>query len=58
MPHALVHGDALLAGGVWLDGITVAVSGAEAAYDVAFATAIAANLRAIAAQRLARALKA
>ena len=57
-PHALTDGDSLLAGGVCLDGITVAVSGAEAAFDIAFATAIAANLRALAAHALATALKA
>lgn len=49
LPHLLVDGDTLLAGGVWVDGLTVGVSGAEAAYDVAFATTIAANLRAVAA---------
>ena len=58
LPHALTDGESLLAGGVCLDGITVGVSGAEAAYDVAFATAIAANLRALAAHALAQALKA
>ncbi len=57
-PHALTDGESLLGGGVCLDGITVGVSGAEAAFDVAFATAIAANLRALAGQSLAQALKA
>jgi hypothetical protein len=57
-PHALTDGESLLAGGVCLDGITVGVSGAEAAFDVAFATAVAANLRALAAHALAHALKA
>lgn len=47
-PQRLQAGDTLLWGGVWLDGIAVGVSGAEAWWDEAFATAIAANLRALA----------
>jgi hypothetical protein len=54
-PHSLRAGDSLLWGGVCLDGIVVGVSGAHAYFDEAFATAIAANLRAIAKQRHAAA---
>ena len=54
-PHALQTGDSLLWGSVWLDGIVVGVSGAEAWWDEAFATAVAANLRAIAKERQAEA---
>ena len=50
-PHGLREGDSLLWGSVHLDGIVVAVSGAEACFDEAFATCIAANLRALAKQR-------
>jgi len=53
--HALRVGDTLLAGAVCLDGIVVGVSGAHAPFDEAFATAVAANLRAIARQRHAAA---
>ncbi|MFL6664894.1 MAG: hypothetical protein ACJ8G7_22195 [Rhizobacter sp.] len=45
--HALRHGDSVLWGSVCLDGIVVGVSGAHPWWDEAFATAIAANLRAI-----------
>ena len=51
-------GDSLLWGGVCLDGIVVGVSGAHPWYDRAFATAIAANLAALAQSRHARALAA
>ena len=54
-PHALRAGESLLWGGVCLDGIVVGVSGAHAPFDEAFATAVAANLRAIAQQRRAQA---
>ena len=54
--HALHEGDSLLWGSVCLDGIVVGVSGAEAWWDEAFATAVAANLRAIAKARHAEAL--
>jgi hypothetical protein len=54
--HALRHGDSVLWGSVCLDGIVVGVSGAFPWWDEAFATAIAANLRAIAKQRHADAL--
>jgi len=53
--HTLRAGDSLLWGGVVLDGIAVGVSGAEAWWDEAFATAIAAALRAIAKERHAAA---
>lgn len=48
--HRLQERDTLLWGSVCLDGIVVGASGAEAWYDEAFATCIAANLRAIAKQ--------
>lgn len=54
--HLLGEGDSLLWGSVWLDGIVVGVSGAFPWFDEAFATAVAANLRAIAKQRQAAAL--
>ena len=54
-PHALREGDSLLWGAVCLDGIAVGVSGAHPWYDEAFATAVAANLRALAKQRHAAA---
>ncbi len=54
-PHALREGDSLLWGSVCLDGIVVAVSGAHPWYDEAFAMCIAANLRAIAKGRHAKA---
>lgn len=57
-PHALTEGDSLLWGSAWLDGIVVGVSGAFPWFDEAFATAVAANLRAIAKQRQAAALQA
>ena len=56
--HALRHGDSVLWGSCNLDGIVVGVSGAHPWFDEAFATAIAANLRAIAKQRHAAALAA
>jgi hypothetical protein len=49
--HALRHGDSVLWGSVSLDGIVVGVSGAHPWWDEAFATTIAANLRAIAKKR-------
>ncbi|HEX6704577.1 MAG TPA: hypothetical protein VF169_07440 [Albitalea sp.] len=54
--HALRHGDSVLWGSVCLDGIVVGVSGAHPWFDEAFATAIAANVRAIAKSRHALAL--
>lgn len=56
-PHRLREGDSLLWGSAVLDGIVVAASGAYAWFDEAFATALAANLRAIAKQRHAAALE-
>ncbi|WP_066331105.1 hypothetical protein [Azohydromonas lata] len=56
-PHRLREGDSLLWGSVVLDGIVVAASGAFPWFDEAFATALAANLRAIAKQRHAAALE-
>lgn len=50
-PHRLRGGDSLLWGGVRLDGIVVAASGAHPWYDEAFALAIAGHLRAIAKAR-------
>lgn len=47
-PHLLRTGDSLLSGGIWLDGIVVAASGAFPCYDEAFAGAIACCLRALA----------
>lgn len=58
LPHRLVDGDSLLWGGVCLDGIVVGVSGAFPWWDEAFATAVAANLRAIAKRRHAEAVAA
>jgi hypothetical protein len=49
-PHVLREGDTLLAGSAWIDGIVVGVSGAHPHYDEAFATCIAACLRAVAKQ--------
>jgi hypothetical protein len=56
-PHRLCKGDSLLWGSAVLDGIVVAASGAFPWFDEAFATALAANLRAIAKQRHAAALE-
>jgi hypothetical protein len=50
-PHLLAQDDALVWGGVWLDGIVVAASGAMPAWDEAFSLMVAANLRAIALER-------
>ncbi|MBK1686414.1 hypothetical protein [Rubrivivax gelatinosus] len=56
-PHRLAEADRLVWGGVWLDGIVVAASGAMPAWDEAFSLAVAAQLRAIAYER-ARAARA
>jgi hypothetical protein len=56
--HCLREGDTTLWGSVCLDGIVVGVSGAHPWYDEAFATCIAACLRALAKERLAGALAA
>lgn len=50
-PHRLAKHDRLVWGGVWLDGIVVAASGAMPAWDEAFSLAVAAQLRAIAYER-------
>ena len=47
-PQRLRRGDSLLEGGICLDGIVVAASGAMPWYDEAFALCVAAHLRAIA----------
>jgi len=49
-PHRLEADDSLLWGGVWLDGIVVAASGAMPAWDEAFALGVAAHWRALALQ--------
>jgi hypothetical protein len=56
-PHLLRSGDTMLAGSAWLDGIVVGVSGAHPHYDEAFATCVAACLRAGAKQRWHEALE-
>ena len=56
-PHVLRQGDTLLWGSVCLDGVVVAVAGANPWFDEAFATTIAANIRALAKQKQARALQ-
>ncbi len=56
-PHTLREGESMLWGSACLDGIVVGVSGAEAWWDEAFATAVAANLRAIAKERHAAGLR-
>lgn len=50
--HRLRPGDTALWGSVWLDGIVVAASGAEAEFDEAFSGAIAMLLRALAKEAL------
>jgi len=57
-PHRLAEGDTLLWGAVHLDGIVVGVSGAFPYYDEAFATAVAACLRAQAKRRWQQAVDA
>lgn len=57
-PHVLRQGDTLLWGSVCLDGVVVAVAGAKPWFDEAFATAIAANVRALAKQAQAQVLQA
>ncbi|MEN3112744.1 hypothetical protein ACFONG_18905 [Uliginosibacterium paludis] len=47
MPHLLNEGDTLLSGGICLDGIVVAASGAFPLYDEVFATTVALWIRAI-----------
>ncbi len=50
-PQRLEEGESLLWGGVWLDGIVVAASGAQPFWDEAFALAVAGHLRALAFER-------
>ena len=50
-PHRLAHDDSLLWGGVWLDGLVVAASGALSSWDEACSLMVAAHLRAIALDR-------
>lgn len=57
-PHRLREGDSLLWGAVVLDGIVVGVSGAHAYFDEAFATTVAACLKAVAKQRWQKAVDA
>jgi hypothetical protein len=52
-PQLLQPGDTLLGGGIWIDGIVVAVSGMYAWYDEALAASVAWFLRAIAKGRVA-----
>ncbi len=47
-PHLMRPGDTTLWGSVWLDGIVVAASGAEAEFDEAFSGTVAMLLRALA----------
>lgn len=47
-PHLLHTGDALLPGGIWLEGIVVGVSGAFPCYDEVYAGTIACFLRGLA----------
>lgn len=51
-PQLLEKGDTVLAGGVCVDGIVVAVSGMYGSYDEAFAASVAWFLRAIARARM------
>lgn len=46
-PHLLCVGDTMRSGGVWMDGLTVAVSGAMPVYDDVFASAVALWIRAL-----------
>lgn len=50
-PHLLRSVDALLWGGVWLDGIVVAASGAMPIWDEAFSLTVAGHLRSLAWER-------
>jgi hypothetical protein len=52
-PHLLVSGDTLLGGGVYIDGMTVAVSGMQAWFDEALAASVAWFLRALAKRQVA-----
>lgn len=50
VPHLLRSGDSTIAGGICLDGLVVAASGAYPEYDVVFAGTVALWLRALARQ--------
>ncbi|HLU00862.1 MAG TPA: hypothetical protein VKZ70_14105 [Burkholderiaceae bacterium] len=50
-PHLLSTNHTGVWGGIWLDGISVGVSGADPWYDEAIAYAVAAAIRAVAKQR-------
>lgn len=50
-PHRLTRDDCLVWGGVWLDGIVVAASGAMPQWDEAFSLWVAGNVRALAYER-------
>jgi hypothetical protein len=52
-PHLLTAGDTLLGGGVYIDGMTVAVSGMQAWFDEALAASVAWFLRALAKREVA-----
>lgn len=53
-PHLMRPGDTTLWGSVWLDGIVVAASGAEAEFDEAFSGTVAMLLRALAKEAVRR----
>lgn len=50
-PHGLLHHETVLWGGVWLDGLVVAASGAAPDWDEAFSLSVAGYLRALTAER-------
>ncbi|MFT3815587.1 MAG: hypothetical protein QM740_19835 [Acidovorax sp.] len=50
-PHWLAPREKMLWGGIWLDGIVVACSGAAPTWDEAFSLLVAGYLRAIALER-------
>jgi hypothetical protein len=52
-PHLLAGDDSALWGGIWLDGLVVAASGAMPWWDEAFSLMVAAHVRAIAFERAA-----
>ena len=54
-PHCLQEGESLLWGGVWLDGLVVAASGAMPAWDEAFSLAVAGLWRSLALEAAERA---
>lgn len=52
-PHLLQGGDTLLAGGIYLDGVAVGVSGMHGWFDEALASSVASFLRALARREIA-----